>query len=56
LPALELGGASIDSPAAHLAELRAELKTQNRTRKRDWKDNRFAEVPGDEQEFVPLPE
>jgi redox-sensitive bicupin YhaK (pirin superfamily) len=24
--------------------------------KRDWKEGRFPKVPGDEQEFVPLPE
>ena len=42
-------------PAPHLVELRSR-KERIEQAKADWKLGRFDSVPGDEKEFIPLPE
>jgi redox-sensitive bicupin YhaK (pirin superfamily) len=51
-----LGGAPIDGRRHIWWNFVSTSKDRIEQAKRDWKEGRFAKVPGDEQEFVPLPE
>lgn len=51
-----LGGATMDGPRYIFWNFVASDKERLEQAKRDWKDGRFAKVPGDEVEFIPLPE
>lgn len=51
-----LGGAVMDGPRFIFWNFVASSKDRLEEAKRDWKDGRFPKVPGDDQEFIPLPE
>jgi redox-sensitive bicupin YhaK (pirin superfamily) len=51
-----LGGAPIDGPRHIWWNFVSSSKERIERAKRDWKDGRFPKVPGDEVEFIPLPE
>ena len=53
---LLLGGAPIDGPRGTILELRLLRRERIEQAKADWKAERFAKVPGDEKELIPLPE
>ena len=41
---------------SHILELRLQLQRTLERAKDDWKSGRFARIPGDDVEFIPLPE
>lgn len=51
-----LGGAPIDGPRHLFWNFVSSSKERLEQAKRDWKEGRFAKVPGDDVEFIPLPE
>ncbi|WP_137124187.1 pirin family protein [Roseomonas sp. HF4] len=53
---LLLGGATMDGPRYLYWNFVASSRERLEQAKADWKDGRFAKVPGDEAEFIPLPE
>jgi redox-sensitive bicupin YhaK (pirin superfamily) len=53
---LLLGGATMDGPRFMYWNFVASSRERLEQAKADWKDGRFAKVPGDEAEFIPLPE
>ena len=50
-----LGGAAMDGPRHIWWNFVSSSKERIEKAKADWKDGRFAKVPGD-PEFIPLPE
>jgi redox-sensitive bicupin YhaK (pirin superfamily) len=53
---LLLGGAVMDGPRYLFWNFVSSSRERIDQAKADWKAGRFAKVPGDEQEFIPLPE
>ena len=53
---LLLGGAAMDGPRYLFWNFVSSSRERIEQAKADWKAGRFAKVPGDEQEFIPLPE
>ena len=53
---LLLGGAVMDGPRFIFWNFVSSSQERIEQAKADWKAGRFAKVPGDEQEFIPLPE
>ena len=53
---LLLGGAAMDGPRFIFWNFVSSSRERIEQAKADWKDGRFAKVPGDEVEFIPLPE
>jgi hypothetical protein len=53
---LLLGGAVMDGPRYLYWNFVASSQERLEQAKADWKAGRFARVPGDEAEFIPLPE
>ncbi|WP_456316838.1 pirin-like C-terminal cupin domain-containing protein [Teichococcus aestuarii] len=53
---LLLGGAAMDGPRYLFWNFVSSSRERIEQAKADWKSGRFAKVPGDEQEFIPLPE
>ena len=53
---LMLGGATMDGPRYLFWNFVASSRERLEQAKADWKDGRFARVPGDEKEFIPLPD
>jgi len=51
-----LGGAPIDGPRHIWWNFVSSSKERIEQAKRDWTEGRFQKVPGDEKEFIPLPE
>jgi redox-sensitive bicupin YhaK (pirin superfamily) len=51
-----LGGAPLDGERHIWWNFVSSSKARIEQAKRDWKDGRFPRVPGDEAEFIPLPE
>lgn len=51
-----LGGAVMDGPRYIFWNFVASSKDRLEQAKLDWKEGRFPKVPGDEKEFIPLPE
>jgi redox-sensitive bicupin YhaK (pirin superfamily) len=51
-----LGGAPLDGPRHIWWNFVSSSQERIEQAKRDWKEGRFGKVPGDEQEFIPLPE
>jgi redox-sensitive bicupin YhaK (pirin superfamily) len=51
-----LGGAVMDGPRYIFWNFVSSDKDRLEQAKQDWKSGRFAKVPGDDQEFIPLPE
>ena len=51
-----LGGEPMDGPRHIWWNFVSSSKDRIRAAKEDWKQKRFALVPGDEKEFIPLPE
>jgi redox-sensitive bicupin YhaK (pirin superfamily) len=51
-----LGGAPLDGPRHIYWNFVSSSKARIEQAKRDWKEGRFPKVPGDDLEFVPLPE
>jgi redox-sensitive bicupin YhaK (pirin superfamily) len=50
------GGAPIDGPRHIWWNFVSHSQERIEQAKRDWKEGRFAKIPGDDQEFIPLPE
>jgi redox-sensitive bicupin YhaK (pirin superfamily) len=53
---LILGGAPLEGPRHIWWNFVSSSKERIDQAKRDWKEGRFAKIPGDDVEFVPLPE
>jgi len=53
---LLLGGAAMDGPRYLYWNFVASSRERLEQAKADWREGRFARVPGDEKEFIPLPE
>lgn len=53
---LMLGGATMDGPRHLFWNFVSSSRERIEQAKQDWKAMRFGTVPGDEQEFIPLPE
>ncbi|MBR0679070.1 pirin family protein [Roseomonas eburnea] len=53
---LMLGGAAMDGPRYLYWNFVASSRERLEQAKADWKAGRFPKVPGDEKEFIPLPE
>lgn len=53
---LLLGGAAMDGPRFIFWNFVSSSRQRIEQAKGDWKEGRFAKVPGDEEEFIPLPE
>jgi redox-sensitive bicupin YhaK (pirin superfamily) len=51
-----VGGAPIDGERHIFWNFVASSRERIEQAKRDWREGRFPKVPGDEQEFIPLPE
>jgi hypothetical protein len=51
-----IGGAPIDGERHIFWNFVSSSRARIEQAKRDWRQGRFAKVPGDEQEFIPLPE
>ena len=51
-----LGGATMDGPRYIYWNFIASSKERLEEAKSDWKEGRFPKVPGDDQEFIPLPD
>ncbi len=50
-----LGGATMDGPRLIWWNFVASSKERLEQAREDWQEGRFAKVPGDEEEFIPLP-
>ena len=53
---LLLGGAAMDGPRFIFWNFVSSSRERIEQAKADWREGRFAKVPGDEAEFIPLPE
>jgi hypothetical protein len=53
---LLLGGAVMDGPRYIFWNFVSSSMERIQQARADWKAGRFAKVPGDEKEFIPLPE
>jgi redox-sensitive bicupin YhaK (pirin superfamily) len=53
---LLLGGAAMDGPRYIFWNFVSSSRERIEQAKADWKEGRFGKVPGDEREFIPLPE
>jgi redox-sensitive bicupin YhaK (pirin superfamily) len=53
---LLLGGATMDGPRHIFWNFVSSSRERIEQAKADWQAGRFAKVPGDETEFIPLPE
>ena len=53
---LLLGGAAMDGPRFIFWNFVSSSRERIEQAKADWKEGRFGKVPGDEKEFIPLPE
>jgi len=53
---LLLGGAAMDGPRHLFWNFVSSSRERIEQAKADWKQGRFGKVPGDEKEFIPLPE
>ena len=53
---LLLGGAAMDGPRHLFWNFVSSSRERIEQAKADWKAGRFSKVPGDEAEFIPLPE
>jgi redox-sensitive bicupin YhaK (pirin superfamily) len=51
-----LGGATMDGPRHIWWNFVSSRKERIEQAKADWRASRFDSVPGDEQEFIPLPD
>jgi redox-sensitive bicupin YhaK (pirin superfamily) len=51
-----IGGAPIDGERHIFWNFVSSSRARIEQAKRDWREGRFAKVPGDEQEFIPLPD
>ena len=51
-----LGGAPLDSPRHVWWNFVSSSRERINQAKDDWRAGRFATVPGDEDEFIPLPQ
>ena len=51
-----LGGAPLDGPRHVWWNLVSSSRERIERAKRDWQEGRFPKVPGDDKEFIPLPE
>lgn len=51
-----LGGAAMDGPRYIFWNFVSSSRDQLEQAKQDWRDGKFGKVPGDEIEFIPLPE
>ena len=51
-----LGGAPLDGPRYIDWNFVSSSKVRIEQAKRDWRERRFPRIPGDETEFVPLPD
>jgi len=51
-----IGGAPLDGPRHIWWNFVSSSQERIEQAKADWKDGRFGKVPGDEEEFIPLPE
>ena len=51
-----LGGEPMDGPRHIWWNFVSSSKDRIEAAKADWKEKRFALVPGDEKEFIPLPD
>lgn len=53
---LMLGGAAMDGPRYLYGNFVASSRERLEQAKADWREGRFANVPGDEAKLIPLPE
>jgi hypothetical protein len=53
---LLLGGAAMDGPRYLFWNFVSSSRERIEQAKADWRAGRFEKVPGDEEEFIPLPE
>lgn len=53
---MALGGAAMDGPRYIYWNFVSSSKDRLEQAKEDWREGRFDKVPGDEEEFIPLPE
>ena len=51
-----IGGAPLDGPRHIWWNFVSSSQERIEQAKADWKEGRFGKVPGDEEEFIPLPE
>ena len=51
-----LGGQALEGPRHMWWNFVSSRKDRIEQAKRDWKEGRFAPVPGDTEEFIPLPD
>ncbi|MGB0696989.1 MAG: pirin family protein [Rhodospirillaceae bacterium] len=51
-----IGGAPVDGPRIKWWNFVSSSRERLNQAKADWKEGRFPKVPGDEEEFIPLPE
>jgi len=51
-----IGGAPIDGERHIFWNFVSSSQARIEQAKRDWREGRFPKVPGDEQEFIPLPD
>jgi redox-sensitive bicupin YhaK (pirin superfamily) len=50
-----LGGASLEGPRYIEWNFVSSSKARIERAKDDWRNRRFASIPGDDEEFIPLP-
>ena len=51
-----LGGAALDGPRHIWWNFVSSSKDRIERAKQEWKDGKFGRIPGDDQEFIPLPQ
>lgn len=51
-----IGGAPIDGERHIFWNFVSSSQARIEQAKQDWREGRFAKVPGDEQEFIPVPD
>ena len=51
-----LGGAALDGPRHIWWNFVSSSKDRIERAKQEWKDGKFGLIPGDDKEFIPLPE
>jgi redox-sensitive bicupin YhaK (pirin superfamily) len=51
-----LGGAALDAPRHLWWNFVSSSRERIEQARRDWAEGRFGLIPGDDQEFIPLPE
>jgi len=51
-----LGGGALDAPRHLWWNFVSSSRERIEQAKRDWADGKFGLIPGDDQEFIPLPE